>query len=137
MPSAIYQNKKEPTGNWGSFSKNLFVKILDGADISSVTKKVNETWYRNAIVPGAKREGIPVDEYNEKYGTEAVLESLSDIRLHTIAEEAGPEGKGNYQLILIMLSLSILLIIISCVNFINLSIASATQRAKEVGVKKH
>ena len=35
-----------------------------------------------------------------------------------------------------MLSLSILLILISCVNFINLSIASATQRAKEVGVKK-
>ncbi len=136
MPSAVYQNKKEPTGNWGSFSRNLFVKLTDEADLESVYKKVNDVWFRNAIEPGAKREGIPADEYNEKYGTEVVLESLSDIRLHTIAEEAGPEGKGSYQLILIMLSLSVLLIIISCVNFINLSIASATQRAKEVGVKK-
>lgn len=136
MPSAVYQNEKEPTGNWGSFSKNLFVKLTDEADLESVYKKVNDVWFRNVIEPGAKRDGIPVDEYKEKYGTEVVLESLSDIRLHTIAEEAGPEGKGSYQLILIMLSLSVLLIIISCVNFINLSIASATQRAKEVGVKK-
>lgn len=136
MPSAVYQNEKEPTGNWGSFSKNLFVKLTDEADLESVYKKVNDVWFRNVIEPGAKRDGIPIDEYNEKYGTEVVLESLSDIRLHTIAEEAGPEGKGSYQLILIMLSLSVLLIIISCVNFINLSIASATQRAKEVGVKK-
>jgi len=37
---------------------------------------------------------------------------------------------------MILLSLSILLIIISCVNFINLSVASASQRAKEVGIKK-
>ena len=136
MPNLVYQNAKEPTGHWGSFSKSLFLKLTSEADLKSVIKKANDVWYQNAIIPGAKKDGMPVEEYNEKYGTEIILEPLLDIRLHSTAEEAGPEGKGSYQLILIMLSLSILLIIISCVNFINLSIASATQRAKEVGVKK-
>ena len=136
MPKIVIQYKEHPEGHWGNFSNTLFVKTTKGADIKEVIKKANKVWYDNAIVPEAEKEGISVEEFEEKYGTEIIFEPLKDIRLKTIANQAGPEGKGNYQLILIMLSLSILLIIISCVNFINLSIASATQRAKEVGVKK-
>ena len=136
MPKVVTQFKEQPIGHWGSFSNNLLVKITKGADVNEVINKTNNVWYDNAIVPQAKKDGMSVEEFEEKYGTEVILEPLKDIRLKTIAREAGPEGKGNYQLILIMLSLSILLILISCVNFINLSIASATQRAKEVGVKK-
>jgi putative ABC transport system permease protein len=136
MPNIVIQFEKEQTGHWGSFSNNLFIKTNKGARLKVISKKANDVWYANAIVPQAKRDGISVAKYLEKYGTTVIFEPIKDIRLKTIAEEAGPEGKGNYQLILIMLSLSILLILISCVNFINLSIASATQRAKEVGVKK-
>ncbi|MFK8060889.1 MAG: ABC transporter permease [Polaribacter sp.] len=136
MPKMVIKFDEEPSSHWGSFSKNLFVKTNKNSDLKELNKKANDVWYKNAIEPQAKKEGIDPKEYNEKYGTEIIFEPLKDIRLKTIAEEAGPEGKGNYQLILIMLSLSILLILISCVNFINLSIASATQRAKEVGVKK-
>lgn len=136
MPNIITQFKEEPESNWGSFSKTLFVKTTKGTDLKTITKKTNDVWHKYAVVPQAKRDGISVEEFEEKYGTKVVLEPLEDIRLNTIADQAGPEGKGNYQLIIILLSLSVLLIIISCVNFINLSIASATQRAKEVGVKK-
>jgi putative ABC transport system permease protein len=136
MPKMVVQFKKEPTGHWGSFSNNLFVKANKNSDLKELNKKANDVWFKNATEPQAKKEGISVEDFFKKHGTTVVFEPLKDIRLKTIADEAGPEGKGNYELILIMLSLSILLIIISCVNFINLSIASATQRAKEVGVKK-
>ncbi len=136
MPKIVMQNSKKPTGTWGSFSQSLFVKLKKGADLKEVTKKANDVWYKYASIPQAKRDGISPEEFEEKYGTEVVFEPLSKIRLHGLGDDSGPEGQGNYQLIVIMLSLSILLIIISCVNFINLSIASATQRAKEVGVKK-
>lgn len=136
MPKVVTQFKEHPEGHWGSFSNNLFVKTSKGAVLEEITKKANNVWYTNAIIPQAKKDGISPEEFEEKYGTTIILEPLKDIRLKTIADEAGPEGKGNYQLIIVMLSLSVLLIIISCVNFINLSIASATQRAKEVGVKK-
>ena len=136
MPNMVIQYKKDPAGHWGNFSNNLFIKTSKEASLEDITKKANDVWYKNATEPQAKKEGLSPKDFFKKYGTTVILEPLKDIRLKTIAEEAGPEGKGNYQLIIVMLSLSILLIIISCVNFINLSIASATQRAKEVGVKK-
>ena len=136
MPKMVVQFKKEPTGHWGSFSNNLFVKATKGSDLQELNKKVNNVWFKNVTEPEAKKDGVSTEAFFKKHGTTVILEPLKDIRLKTIASDAGPEGKGNYELILIMLSLSILLIIISCVNFINLSIASATQRAKEVGVKK-
>ena len=136
MPGIVIQFIKEPEGHWGNFSNNLFVKTNKDTDLKTITKKANDVWYKYAVIPQAKKDGLSPEEFQEKHGTEVIFEPLNDIRLKTVADQAGPEGKGNYQLILIMLSLSILLIIISCVNFINLSIASATQRAKEVGVKK-
>ena len=136
MPNMVFQFKKEPEGHWGNFSNNLFVKTNKGAVLENINKKANDVWFKYATEPQAKKDGLSTEEFFKKHGTTVVFEPLKDIRLKTIADEAGPEGKGNYQLIIVMLSLSILLIIISCVNFINLSIASATQRAKEVGVKK-
>ncbi|MGB0891651.1 MAG: ABC transporter permease [Flavobacteriaceae bacterium] len=136
MPKVVIQYEKHPEGNWGSFSNNLFLKTTKGANINEVTQKANKVWFDNAIAPEAKKNGMSIEEFEEKYGTKIIFDPLKNIRLKTVGNHSGPEGKGNYQLILIMLSLSILLIIISCVNFINLSIASATQRAKEVGVKK-
>lgn len=136
MPKIVVQYDKEPTGHWGNFSSSLFLKTNKEAVLDEITKKANNVWYKHAIVPQAEKDGMTPEEFEKKYGTKIIFEPLKDIRLKTISTQAGPEGKGNYQLILIMLSLSVLLIIISCVNFINLSIASATQRAKEVGVKK-
>lgn len=137
MPEMVIQYEK-PILNapWGNFSNTLFVKTIENPEMEDLEKKALAVWYKNEVLPSAKRDGITPEEFMEKYGTTPLFESLEDIRLKTISDDPGPEGSGNYQLILIMLSLSVLLIIISCVNFINLSIASATQRAKEVGVKK-
>ena len=137
MPNIIIQYKKQPEGqDWANdFSVNLFVKTTKGATIKSIEKKATAVWYQNYILPASKKEGITPEVFIKEHEITPVLESIKDIRLKSITG-AGPEGKGNYQLILIMLFLSVLLIIISCVNFINLSIASATQRGKEVGIKK-
>ena len=137
MPNIIIQYKKQPEGqDWANdFSVHLFVKTTKGAAIKSVEKKALAVWYQNHVLPASEKEGITPKEFIKEHEITPVLESINDIRLKSITG-AGPEGKGNYQLILIMLFLSFLLIIISCVNFINLSIASATQRGKEVGVKK-
>ncbi|OSY89248.1 hypothetical protein WH52_00960 [Tenacibaculum holothuriorum] len=136
MPKVVFQYKKQPEGHWGNFSNNLFVKLSKGTEAKTFNEKVKDVWHKHSVLPSAKNMSITPEEFTQKYGTTAYLEKIGDIRLHTKSNDAGPEGKGNYQLIVILISLSILLIIISCVNFINLSIASATQRAKEVGVKK-
>ena len=140
MPNFIIQYSKQPeTQKWGNYRANLFVKKKEKSTIKVVEKKLLAIWYKNYFLPTAEKNGITVKEFVKDRGVSPLLESIKDIRLKSIAENtggAGPEGAGDYQLILIMLSLSVLLIIISCVNFINLSIATATQRGKEVGVKK-
>jgi len=135
-PNIILHFQGSIRKEWGSFSKNLFCKLSPGSSIQDIEQKMYRVFKTNSFIPGSKKAGMPLDEYESRYGLFVKLEKLADIRLHSQALETGPEGKGNYQLILIMFSLSILLIILSSVNFINLSIASASQRAKEIGVKK-
>ncbi|AXG70407.1 macrolide export ATP-binding/permease protein MacB [Kordia sp. SMS9] len=123
--------------HWGNFQNELFCKITKDANIDEVRQKMNNVIIERNVKPQLAKNNMTLEEVKEKYGIiEVLLEQLSTIRLHHKANHAGPGGKGNYQLLLVLLGLSILLIIISCVNFINLSTASASQRAKEVGVKK-
>lgn len=123
--------------SWGNYNYQLFSKISAGADIQKIEKIIDQIYIDNKHKQAAERNGISIEEYGEKYGfVTTKLEKLSKVRLYHIAPDAGPEGAGNYQLLMILLSLSVLLIVISCVNFINLTTASASQRAKEVGVKK-
>lgn len=122
--------------HWGNHNNELFCRIAEGVDIDLVKNKMNQI-----IVEAHKKmalnEGISLQEFEEKFKAPTILlDKLDTIYLHSSAKRAGPSGTGNYQLLMILLALSILLIVISCVNFINLSIASASQRSKEVGVKK-
>ncbi|WP_420553362.1 ABC transporter permease [Tenacibaculum aiptasiae] len=137
MPNMIIQYKNELLDqDWENLGVNLFVKVAEGTNQDDIEKKASYIWHKNYVLPFSKKEGITPEEFVEKQGITPYLESIKDIRLKTVTGNAGPEGKGNYQLILIMLSLSILIIIISYVNLINLSIATAAQRGKEVGIKK-
>ncbi|WP_272149289.1 ABC transporter permease [Tenacibaculum aiptasiae] len=137
MPNMIIQYKNELLDqDWENLGVNLFVKVAEGTNQDDIEKKASDIWYKNYVLPFSKKEGITPEEFVERQGITPYLESIKDIRLKTVTGNAGPEGKGNYQLILIMLSLSILIIIISYVNLINLSIATAAQRGKEVGIKK-
>lgn len=135
-PNIIMHFQETFQEHWGSFSKNLFCKLKEGSSKPEVEEKMYQIFKTYDFIPSSKKAGITTEEYEERYGLFVKLEKLSETRLFSEADETGPEGKGNYQFILIMLGLSILLIVISCVNFMNLSIASAGQRAKEVGVKK-
>ncbi|CAL2102986.1 conserved membrane protein of unknown function [Tenacibaculum sp. 190130A14a] len=122
--------------HWGNHNNELFCRITQNSDLDLVKDKMNQIIV-NAHKSMALEEGVSIAEFEAKYKAPTILlDKLDTIYLHSTAKRAGPSGTGNYQLLMILLALSILLIIISCVNFINLSIASGSQRAKEVGVKK-
>ncbi|MBL4676771.1 MAG: ABC transporter permease [Mucilaginibacter sp.] len=63
------------------------------------------------------------------------LEKLTDIYLHSDREnQAGPTG--NVSSLYIFSAIAFFVLLIACINFINLSTARAVERAKEVAVKK-
>ncbi len=63
------------------------------------------------------------------------LQPLTDIHLHSeTTSELEPGGNVSY--VYIFGAIAIFMLLIACINFINLSTASASKRAKEVGVRK-
>ncbi|MEO9022014.1 MAG: ABC transporter permease [Ginsengibacter sp.] len=63
------------------------------------------------------------------------LQPLTSIHLYSHANyELSPAGNAMY--VYIFGAIAIFMLLIACINFINLSTASASQRAKEVGVRK-
>ncbi|WP_020527147.1 ABC transporter permease [Flexithrix dorotheae] len=70
-----------------------------------------------------------------RLGQKFILFPLSDIHLKSEAS-LEPEQQGNYQYIMVFISIALATLIIAIFNFINLSTAQSTRRAREVGVRK-
>jgi putative ABC transport system permease protein len=136
-PHLLLQFNEDFEVNWGNHNNELFCRVTKGTDLEVLKQKMNQIIIDKGFKQNAEANGLTVKEFDKRYGIPTVLlDKLDTMYLQNTAKRAGPSGTGNYQLLLVLLGLSILLIIISCVNFINLSVASASQRAKEVGVKK-
>jgi len=80
--------------------------------------------------------GISLSQFRTK-GNELgfALQPLTSIHLHSHSNHELDAG-GNAMYVYIFGAIAIFMLLISCINFINLSTASASKRAKEVGVRK-
>ncbi len=63
------------------------------------------------------------------------LEPLLKVHLYSKVQ-GGMEPAGDYRYIIIFSLIALLILIIACVNYINITTAKATERAKEVGIRK-
>ncbi|MDV2447201.1 antibiotic ABC transporter permease [Elizabethkingia anophelis] len=132
--SKQYANSvKDPGDGWGNNSYGCFFLFKNGSSIEAVRQKVvKDIFEYRAKMFGDK--GMSAEKYLELYGPNDVeFTRLDKMKLHA---KASWFGGGDYKLILILFSLSVLLLLMSAINFINLKTAQASQRAKEVGVRK-
>lgn len=108
---------------WTAFV--TYVLLHDGAN----PEKVNGTL---ASLPA---QYVGEEEANQKNWT-LELQSITDIRLKsgTIPNRLGPVGSQSR--VNIFISVAVLILLLSCINFMNLSTARFGQRAKEIGIKK-
>jgi putative ABC transport system permease protein len=63
------------------------------------------------------------------------LEPLKSVHLYSRVE-GGFEPSGDYRYVIIFSLVALLILVIACANYINITIAKAAERAKEVGVRK-
>lgn len=83
-----------------------------------------------------KGMGITMDEFRKNGNSvNLYLEPLTSIHLHS-ATTNDMEPHGNTQYIYIFGVVALFMLLIACINFMNLSTAGASKRAREVGVRK-
>jgi len=127
---------KADDDQWGNFTYTLLLKLKNPEQINIVKKKIEDLLINYRLKQFATSEGMSLQDYVKKNGRPQIfLEQLAIARLHSIVD-GYPEGRGNYQFLLIMAGLSLLILILSIVNYVNLATANAVKRAKEVGVRK-
>ncbi|MGY3053080.1 putative ABC transport system permease protein [Pedobacter sp. UYEF25] len=118
----IEKGRKEDlkSEQYGSFTPNNFILTKPGVDINKFTKKLNN-WYTKFVT------------VKKPYQYE--FQPLGKVYLHSEFSE-NQKVKGDIQNVYIFCGVALLLLVIACVNFINLSSAKALQRLPETGVRK-
>ncbi len=64
------------------------------------------------------------------------IQPLTDIHLHSDTQNSELEPGGDIKSVYIFTAVALFMLLIACINFMNLSTAGATKRNKEIGVKK-
>lgn len=83
-----------------------------------------------------KAFGMNMSEFRQKGNQIGLfLTPLTDIHLHADTTQELEAG-GNIQYVYIFGAIAVFMLLIACINFMNLSTASASKRGKEVGVRK-
>lgn len=104
---------------WENPNSVAWVLLKEGADLKNV----------NAKIEGLIRKHLP--ESNKTL----FLQKYSDQYLHGEFEN-GVEAGGRIEYVRFFSLIAIFILVIACINFMNLSTARASRRIKEVGVKK-
>ncbi len=103
---------------WGNYGPYAFVLLQEGADADQLNKKI---------------EGYIATKGFE--GRRLFLKKYSDNYLYGRYENGRLAG-GRIEYVRLFALIAIILLVIACINFMNLSTARASTRMKEVGVKK-
>ena len=83
-----------------------------------------------------KEMGLSLSQFRTKGNSLGfALQPLTSIHLHSATNNEFEPG-GNASYVYIFGGIAVFMLLIACINFINLSTASASKRAKEVGVRK-
>ncbi|QCX39600.1 FtsX-like permease family protein [Aureibaculum algae] len=123
--------------NWGGNNFYTFIKLIPSANaddikvpLASMLEKYMLPWAQKYF-PGMTGESFAAAGNSIKYHTMP----LTDIHLYS-ARESEMSANSSMQNVYILSFIGLILIILACVNFMNLSTAHSLKRAKEVGVRK-
>lgn len=125
-----YQSEKD---NWLNNSHLVFVKTnpqVTQATLENRLKSFAKKYYAGVIETLVKK-GVKSDERGDLFTIR--LQPLADV--HFARDIDGGKG-APIALIYVLLGIGFFILLIACINFINLSIARSFTRAKEMGVRK-
>ena len=107
--------------SWDSYSFGVYIELDQPSSRAAVDRSI----------------GTMPDRYGKNDGVkhEFFLYPLTDWRLYSVFEN-GKAATGRIEYVRMFGTIAIFILIIACINFMNLATARSARRAKEVGVRK-
>lgn len=108
--------------NWGNTDGPTFVQLRPDANPAKVRAEIKDFVYRYHQKSKGFRVELDLLSYPEKY-------------LHSTFKNGRVDG-GRIEYVRLFSVVAVFILLIACINFMNLATARSTKRAKEVGVRK-
>jgi putative ABC transport system permease protein len=122
--------------SWMDGNFHTYLLLKPGADYAAIESRF-PAMVEKYIGPQIQRSmGLSLSQFRTK-GNELgfILQPLTSLHLHSdTAGELEPGGSSTY--VYIFGAIALFMLLVACINFINLSTAGAAGRAKEVGIRK-
>jgi putative ABC transport system permease protein len=134
--SSFMTDDRSNSPEWMNNNYVTYLLLKPNSGYKSVNDKFNELVVKYIGPELQKFLGLSIEDFlaqGNKYGY--FLQNLSDIHLNTSIQQQF-KSSSDPKYLKIFSSIAILIILIAAINFMNLSTAQASRRAKEVGIKK-
>jgi ABC-type antimicrobial peptide transport system permease subunit len=115
-PSANWLNSSE---DWNNHNEQCYVQLKPGVTVEQATRRI-----RYLPTPHIK-------DYHEEY----MLYPLAKLHLYDHFVNAVADG-GRIDTVRLVATIGAFVLLLACINFMNLSTARSEKRAKEVGIRK-
>jgi putative ABC transport system permease protein len=123
--------------NFITFSAHVYLVLKPGADPKALEAKFPAMVDNYAAAQIEQDLGKSWEDYKkEGNGYRYFLQPLTSIHLDPLNIEAKMRPGGNINYVYFLISIAILILVIACINFMNLATARSAERAREVGVRK-